>query len=353
MSSSNISTSSNSRSHGLVILDTASTSTSTNKSLGKKMIDRETSLNPSTSSSSTTREEFPDLFKVLSPSHLAGPRRSSQGRSQRRGRRINDDGSTPGILPRIERNYFNNEGLIQELSRSPTREPAKNRKRGFDDGCDYAEAIFEPKADKRVKLNASGMASSSAPRMHHLNSNTSGKEFSSVGLRSPINLESVFYPVVDDPSIGHISNDEIEQVISILPDSMNRVDCISPDSVADELTEEDYFLFACGAFSAYITLVKDAKSSPKLLQEARDQMAGSWSLWHAFSMAPIGMNELRLYGGELDAEGRQALATALGIEHSYQLQSWIDEVRPSFFVTPSMLASSPLPSSAPADESSS
>ncbi|KAG8807635.1 hypothetical protein FRC17_004374 [Serendipita sp. 399] len=138
-------------------------------------------------------------------------------------------------------------------------------------------------------------------------------------------------------------NDNETTFNSVPPTSPDWDEREMPNEVAAApLSADDMYTRACKKLRAYKASV-DAGSGLSARRIARDEMAEAWQTWNQKSTEYVGIGELRSYGEVLDAEGRESLANALGVQSDY-LQEWIEGAASS---RKGLQTSAPPPTSAP------
>ncbi|KAG8830973.1 hypothetical protein FRC17_003967 [Serendipita sp. 399] len=225
------------------------------------------------------------------------------------------------------------EGYTQSSSpkrKEGDRSPYLPRKRSFeDDGSD--NAIVEVMANKKMRLSLSREASpTDFSSILHFNFDTEVREPYSFDEVNQLWETDVSKPedIVDD-LLGRgfmQGNDNLSAFVSVPPASIDWdwEERETPDEVvAAPLSADDRYIRACEKLRAYKAQV-DAGHGFKAQKAAREEMVDAWRDWSNASTEFVGMGELRMYGDALDAEGREAIAIALGVQ-SEHLRQWIEE----------------------------
>ncbi|KAG8819532.1 hypothetical protein FRC17_010413 [Serendipita sp. 399] len=195
-------------------------------------------------------------------------------------------------------------------NREDDKFPRMRRKRAFEDDAEEERAIAGVNANKRVKSNASGQASSVVSNNWRFNFDTWSED--------P-------FPF-DDPAYNHweTENDSQSEYNSVLPWPLDWEERSLPiGTVAAPPSADDLYTEACRTLRVYNALVDTGNTDVDMQRGAREEMAMAWRRWHGVSRGYIGMRELRQYGKALDAQGRRAMASALEVESSSQLEEWI------------------------------
>ncbi|KAG8830271.1 hypothetical protein FRC17_005121 [Serendipita sp. 399] len=131
--------------------------------------------------------------------------------------------------------------------------------------------------------------------------------------------------IVDDLlGRGFLQGNDITSTFPGIPSpSLDWDECKTLNEVvAAPPRADDLYTRACEKLRAYKAQI-DRGSDFKAQKIARDEMTEAWRSWNLKSMEFVGMGELRNYGEVLDAEGRESLANALGVQSDY-LQEWIE-----------------------------
>ncbi|KAG8818363.1 hypothetical protein FRC17_010857, partial [Serendipita sp. 399] len=207
------------------------------------------------------------------------------------------------------------------------------RKRSLEDAGEDNEKAISVKINKRVRLNSLGEASPiDLSGIIAFDFDTRGEKPYSIGDPYSDWEADVFKSrnIVDDLLSEKLSqgNDSTTNVTSVLSswldgEERNPLD----DTVAAPLTADDLYTVACEKLRVYKGHV-EAGHDPKVREIARNKMAEAWRRWGARSTHFIGMGEVRAYAEALDADGRQAIADALGVQ-SDEVPQWVEGARPS------------------------
>ncbi|KAG8821633.1 hypothetical protein FRC17_009770 [Serendipita sp. 399] len=207
------------------------------------------------------------------------------------------------------------------------KSPCKRRKRNLEDDSEEDGIAIEANANKRIKLDISGNVSPVVSDSLRFNFDTWGEDLYPFNdpTYNPWETDAKETKAIDFlSSRGLRSNDNLSSIQSILPLSGDWEECnFLVDAVVASPSADDLFTEACRTMRAYNALVDTGNTDVDMQRGAREEMATAWRRWHGVSRGYIGMRELRQYGKALDAQGRRAMASALEVESSSQLEEWI------------------------------